>query len=1319
MEEKEKNGIGKAIISDVADASPDASDGRSSAPVDGFKKLKYDINVIISDMRKAREDDTDKKQMYLDWNNKTQEIEKLISKYKDDESAKASSDFALLQIAHITKGFTYGGISSADARVIRRLYKKAVQTGGADTELLARAEDYVKRMNARRRNRIIISAGAAALVLVAAFLTLFLYSPTLTTEGIDVSVSIPQGSLSIPDKLAASVEAELKADGTSAYVDAKNALRDETEKFYLYDIAITAGGEKLDPSGPVTVKLPIPKGYDESALAVYYVASESSYTEIPKSDISISGGYISFVTDHFSYYAIAERHPRLSFESGCDDTVPTQTVKRDTTATEPQAPIKEGYTLIGWKLGDRLWNFDTDAVREDITLTAAWQPNSYTVTLSANGAELPFEELSITFDSEFTTLPESVTFVGFDFLGWYTAETGGTVVENGSVMKTSSDITLYARFTPKSNTLKLDANGGEGEMSAVKLNTGATSALPACTYTKLGHTFIGWSVQRGGDAVYADKAEYVMGSESEYTLYAVWQTNTNRLVFDGNGSTGGTMDAEEHLFGSEFNLTLCAFLREGYTFDGWSTLPGDDPVYKNGDDYTMGDRAVYTLYAHWVPNVNTVKFNAAGGIGSMKNQSITYGEGAYLLPNEFVKDGYDFKGWSETEGGAIVCTDGGWYYVGIDSECILYAVWAPCENRIIFDPNGGVGTMENVFTIPTNGERELPENPFSKTGYVFETWCTTSDGTGTHYEENAIYEMVTPGDITLYVIWKPVVHTVDYVTNCETEISSDTYTIESGLTLPTAISAGLKKEDYHFVGWYDNPDFNGTAITKIDVGMIGESVYYAKWDPDSCVVVYVTNGGTPIPNGSYTIESEYKLSTNTEKHGYDFGGWYDNPDLEGEAVESIAKGSCGNKTYYAKWDIIPCKITLHYYSSEPEIITYNVETAVDLTGKRDRRDYYDTSDYWVDRDGTKYYMIPKGTTGDIDLYPVFTPIDYTITLHTGKGEPIAPIKYNIETETFSLPMCGLDGYKFESWYLNESCTGLAISVITKGTHGDIDLYPKWSSDPIIYYLNFVTNGGNPISSIPYTVNSGAITLQDAIRVGYTFLGWHLKSDFSDEKTVIVPAGSIGNKTFYAKWSDPISYKITFITGGGTAIQERSYIYGSTTFAPNAPTRSGYNFKNWVFDDPDFAFGDTMPDHNVVATAVWAYKTVVYDSGYSEKRIDASDEYYTDKLNISELSAFMKDGYKLQFSISIYMWEESEGYQEIYLNDADKCRLDGNSEFTYGGGGLDSNAGWSYFTFTVDGENCTDTMYISLGGHGKYSDDWVRARVKVTVTVIEE
>ena len=78
----------------------------------------------------------------------------------------------------------------------------------------------------------------------------------------------------------------------------------------------------------------------------------------------------------------------VTFQSEGGSEVASQ-IRANTPADQPADPTKEGYTFIGWYKGEEKWNF-ADAVTEALTLTAKWQLNQYTITFdTAGGSEVP------------------------------------------------------------------------------------------------------------------------------------------------------------------------------------------------------------------------------------------------------------------------------------------------------------------------------------------------------------------------------------------------------------------------------------------------------------------------------------------------------------------------------------------------------------------------------------------------------------------------------------------------------------------------------------------------------------------------------------------------------------------------------------------------------------------------------------------------------------------------------------------------------------------------------------------------------------------
>ncbi|MBP5165810.1 MAG: InlB B-repeat-containing protein, partial [Oscillospiraceae bacterium] len=83
----------------------------------------------------------------------------------------------------------------------------------------------------------------------------------------------------------------------------------------------------------------------------------------------------------------------------------------------------------------------------------------------------------------------------------------------------------------------------------------------------------------------------------------------------------------------------------------------------------------------------------------------------------------------------------------------------------------------------------------------------------------------------------------------------------------------------------------------------GNKNFYAKWTAQSYTVGLIVNGGTIVSGNvtGYTYGVGATLPTEVQREGHDFGGWYDNAELSGQAVSAISATETGNKSFYAKW----------------------------------------------------------------------------------------------------------------------------------------------------------------------------------------------------------------------------------------------------------------------------------------------------------------------------------------------------------------------------------------------------------------------------------
>ena len=104
----------------------------------------------------------------------------------------------------------------------------------------------------------------------------------------------------------------------------------------------------------------------------------------------------------------------VTFQSEGGSEVASQ-IRANTPADRPADPTKEGYTFIGWYNGESEWNFETP-VTENLTLTAKWQLNRYTITFKPeNGGQ----DIVIKQDyGTAITAPANPTKTGYTFAGW-------------------------------------------------------------------------------------------------------------------------------------------------------------------------------------------------------------------------------------------------------------------------------------------------------------------------------------------------------------------------------------------------------------------------------------------------------------------------------------------------------------------------------------------------------------------------------------------------------------------------------------------------------------------------------------------------------------------------------------------------------------------------------------------------------------------------------------------------------------------------------------------------------------------------------------
>ena len=205
---------------------------------------------------------------------------------------------------------------------------------------------------------------------------------------------------------------------------------------------------------------------------------------------------------------------------------------------------RAGHTFTGWRTAAtggtaHAAGAAINNVTGNITLFAQWTPITYTVSFNANGGTGTMTSDNVNHGSNYTIKANAFTRAGHTFTGWRTAATGGTAHAAGAAINNvTGNITLFAQWTPITYTVTFNANGGTGTMTVDNVNHGSNYTIKANTFTRVDHTFTGWSTAASGGTAHAAGAT-INNVAGNITLFAQWTASTSVLSTDRVIPPGG------------------------------------------------------------------------------------------------------------------------------------------------------------------------------------------------------------------------------------------------------------------------------------------------------------------------------------------------------------------------------------------------------------------------------------------------------------------------------------------------------------------------------------------------------------------------------------------------------------------------------------------------------------------------------------------------------------------------------------------------------------------------------------------------------------
>ena len=544
----------------------------------------------------------------------------------------------------------------------------------------------------------------------------------------------------------------------------------------------------------------------------------------------------------------------------------------------------------------------------------------YTVSFDPNGGKSSLKDMSAKYEANLTLPKSGVTRTGYSFTGWNTEPDGtGNDYAPGqrvSQLTQGESITLYARWTPNTYTVRFNANKGTGKMPDQKgISYDEPTTLNTCTFTRTGYRFLGWNTKANGTGETVDEAlNLTATNRGTVTLYAQWEGEPYDVTFH----FGEEIRTQTLRYGTVEALDGNPFENPGYTFKCWTTQEnGKGKSYKNGAKVTnLTDR---DLYAQWTANRYTVVFHSNLAKDTTRKQTLTYdGKETALTANSFSWKGHAFQGWAEARDAAEPDYTNKEKVRNLTTAKTidLYAVWKVNEYTVVFDPNGAEGeeiTQDMTYDVPA----ELEANRFERQGYTFQGWSTTAKGKAVHRDGKEVKNLTDKDGVTLrlYAVWAPTSYMVSFEPGEEATGTMKPVKMTYGKTY-TLTGVSFKRANYTFAGWWDaeNQKTYANKAKVSDLSADGGTVtLVAQWEPTKFAITYknLSTWEREDLAERYTVLSK-GMPDEPSRPGCEFGGWFLDSGCKKPftGFENIAKP--GKLTLYPKWTGTPSKYTLHF-----------------------------------------------------------------------------------------------------------------------------------------------------------------------------------------------------------------------------------------------------------------------------------------------------------------------------------------------------------------------------------------------------------------------
>ena len=525
--------------------------------------------------------------------------------------------------------------------------------------------------------------------------------------------------------------------------------------------------------------------------------------------------------------------------------------KENASATLTATPI-EGYHFVKWS-DETTVNPYTFTVTAEVSLTATFAPNQYTITFDSKGGT-PVADVKADYKAAITA-PAAPTREGYTFAGWEPTFPE-TMPLNGAV--------LTAKWTAITYTLTYDLAGGTLATANPASYTIESNAITLTNPTREGYTFAGWT-GTGLDAA-TTTVTIAQGSTGNRSYTATWTPITYTLTYDLAGGAVATANPTEYNIESAA-ITLANPTREGYNFAGWTGtgLSGatQTVTIANG---SIGNRS---YVATWTPITYTLTYDLAGGAVATANPTEYNIESAAITLTNPTREGYTFAGWIGT--GLEEAAKSVTIAKGSTGNRSYTATWTINQYSMTFVFGNG---QENQVIIQDYGTALTAPTPNEWTGHTFKGW-------------NPEFPATIPAeDKTFTAQWDVNKYKLTFMVDDQVYSQTDVE-YDAAIVVPE----NPTKEGYTFTSW------DAAIPEKMPAN---DLTFNAQFTINQYSMTFVFGNGQENQVITQDYGTALTAPTPNEWTGHTFKGW--NPEVP-------ATIPAEDKTFTAQWDVNKYKLT--------------------------------------------------------------------------------------------------------------------------------------------------------------------------------------------------------------------------------------------------------------------------------------------------------------------------------------------------------------------------------------------------------------------------